>query len=123
MVVTVYTAKSKLFDKVHAKSVYIPSVNGDMQVLDNHIPVIVALRPGNIVIEKQSGDKIKINVNNGYIQFSKNELVAVIEKMSLTPEELTELENQAEAMRDTTIRKEAPVTETEFRGMKESQEH
>src|SRR5688572_23332029 len=98
MLATVYTAKNKLFDKVQVKSVYVPSISGDMQILNNHIPVIVALRPGTIVLEKDAGGKIDIKVDAGYIQFADNELVAVIEKMTLTEAEIDVLERQAEEM-------------------------
>jgi F-type H+-transporting ATPase subunit epsilon len=123
MVVTVYTAKSKLFDKVQAKSVYVPSISGDMQILNNHIPVIVALRPGMIILEKESGDKIKIKADSGYIQFANNELVAVIEKLSLTETELEELERQAENMRGVEIKHEDDITEEEFAKRVESENH
>jgi F0F1-type ATP synthase epsilon subunit len=121
MLATVYTAKNKLFDKVQVKSVYVPSISGDMQILNNHIPVIVALRPGTIVLEKVSGDKINVKVDTGYIQFAENELVAVIEKMTLTQEEIDDLERQAEEMRGVEIRKEGNISEDEFEDRVESE--
>ncbi len=121
MLVTIYTAKSKLFDKVQSKSVYLPSTSGDMQILDNHIPVIVVLKAGEVILEKSDGDKIKIRIDAGYVQFSNNELIAVIEKMSLTESERNILEKQAEEMRYTEVKHEDSVSESEFEDRNKSE--
>lgn len=122
MKVTVYTAKNKLFDKIEAKSVYLPSISGDLQILNNHIPLIAALRSGTIIIEKNSGDKIKIKVDAGYIQFADNELIAVIQKLNLTEAELDQLEQQAERMRGVQIKQEEIISEDEFKRRVESEQ-
>jgi F-type H+-transporting ATPase subunit epsilon len=121
MYVTVHTAKNKTVDKLDAKSVYLPGANGDMQILENHIPVLAALKTGNIIIERKSGGKINIALDTGFVQFSDNNMVILIEKTSLSPEELKEIESKAKQMKDTEIGlDEEDITETEFEHSEQS---
>ena len=59
--------------KQETKEVIIPSFEGQMGILNNHIPLITFLRPGIITI-KAAGEK-KYYVEEGTVEFSNNNLL------------------------------------------------
>ena len=59
--------------KQETKEVIIPSFEGQMGILNNHIPLITFLRPGIITI-KAEGEK-KYYVEEGTVEFSNNNLL------------------------------------------------
>ena len=59
--------------KSEVSEVVIPSYEGQMGILKNHIPLIAFLRPG-LIITQDNGEKIFF-VEEGIVEFSKNELL------------------------------------------------
>ena len=59
--------------KQETSEVVIPSFEGQMGILNNHIPLITFLRPGIIII-KAEGEK-KYYVEEGTVEFSNNNLL------------------------------------------------
>ena len=59
--------------KLEANEVIIPSYEGQMGILNNHIPLITFLRPGIIII-KTKVEK-KFYVEEGTVEFSNNNLL------------------------------------------------
>ena len=59
--------------KQETSEVVIPSFEGQMGILNNHIPLITFLRPGIITI-KATGEK-KYYVEEGTVEFSNNNLL------------------------------------------------
>lgn len=59
--------------KQETNEVIIPSFEGQMGILNNHIPLITFLRPGVITI-KAEGEK-KYYVEEGTVEFSNNNLL------------------------------------------------
>ena len=57
--------------KLEANEVIIPSYEGQMGILNNHIPLITFLRPGIITI-KTKAEK-KFYVEEGTVEFSNND--------------------------------------------------
>ena len=60
--------------KSDAAEVTIPSYEGQMGILKDHIPLITFLRPGLIIIKQNSGEK-KFFVEDGTVEFSNNNLL------------------------------------------------
>ena len=60
--------------KSEAVEVTIPSYEGQMGILKDHIPLITFLRPGLIIIKQNSGEK-KFFVEDGTVEFSNNSLL------------------------------------------------
>ena len=60
--------------KSEATEVTIPSYEGQMGILKDHIPLITFLRPGLITIKQNSGEK-KFFVEDGTVEFSNNNLL------------------------------------------------
>jgi ATP synthase F1 epsilon subunit len=81
-----------------AKEVTIPSYEGQMGILKNHIPLITFLRPGIISIQNQ--DEKKYFVEEGTVEFSNDNLLVLTstakDLTDLTQTSIEELLNQAE---------------------------
>ena len=60
--------------KSEATEVTIPSYEGQMGILKDHIPLITFLRPGLIVIKENSVEK-KFFIEDGTVEFSNNNLL------------------------------------------------
>ena len=60
--------------KSEASEVTIPSYEGQMGILRDHIPLITFLRPGLIVIKENSLEK-KFFIEDGTVEFSNNNLL------------------------------------------------
>tara|TARA_A100001011_G_C13785218_1_gene624753 strand:- start:23 stop:412 length:390 start_codon:yes stop_codon:yes gene_type:complete len=65
---------SKSIFKSDSLEVTIPSYEGQMGILKNHIPLITFLRPGLILIKENRGEK-KFFVEDGIVEFSNNNLL------------------------------------------------
>ena len=59
--------------KSEATEVTIPSFEGQMGILKDHIPLITLLRPGLILVQKQ--EEKKYFVEEGTVEFSDNNLL------------------------------------------------
>ena len=60
--------------KSEATEVTIPSYEGQMGILKDHIPLITFLRPGLITIKENSGEKFFF-IEDGTVEFSNNSLL------------------------------------------------
>lgn len=93
MKLEIITPESNIFSG-EAKSVSLPGLDGIFQVLNNHAPVISALKKGNLIVELESplseeqkndmividaSDKISVAVNGGVAELNKNKLIVLAE--------------------------------------------
>ena len=89
---------SNLILKTNTSEVVIPSYEGEMGILKNHIPLITFLRPGIIKVKDQI-DK-NFFVEEGTVEFSNNNLLILTstakEISKLSKKLLDELISQAE---------------------------
>ena len=60
--------------KINTSEVTIPSYEGQMGILKNHIPLITFLRPGLVIIKKNNNEK-KFFIEDGTVEFSNNILL------------------------------------------------
>tara|TARA_B110001452_G_C15066503_1_gene372253 strand:- start:101 stop:490 length:390 start_codon:yes stop_codon:yes gene_type:complete len=60
--------------KSETTEVTIPSYEGQMGILKDHIPLITFLRPGFIVIKENNGEK-KFFTEEGIVEFANNNLL------------------------------------------------
>ena len=60
--------------KTEATEVIIPSYEGQMGILKDHIPLITFLRPGLVKIKETSNEKIFF-IEDGTVEFSNNSLL------------------------------------------------
>jgi len=84
--------------KSEANEVTIPSYEGQMGILKDHIPLITFLRPGVILIRDQ--DEKKYYVEEGTVEFSDNNLLILtstaIDLKNLKQNSIADLLKQAE---------------------------
>ena len=64
----------RLILKSEAIEVTIPSYEGQMGILADHVPLITFLRPGLITIKENNGKKIYF-IEDGTVEFSNNSLL------------------------------------------------
>ena len=60
-----------------AKMVTLPSYEGDMSILKNHISVITFLRPGIIKVQKNEGNFKEFFVQDGTVEYFNDGLVVL----------------------------------------------
>ena len=82
------------------KIIKIPSYEGDMSILKNHISIITFLRPGIVKLEKQDGNSEEFFVEDGTVEFFNNTLVllssSVVDTKNLSKEFLDNLSKDTE---------------------------
>jgi len=83
-----------------AKMIKIPSYEGEMSILKDHISIITFLRPGLVKVEKKDSDFEEFFVQDGTIEFFNNTLillsVSAINLKNLSKEFLGNLNKEAE---------------------------
>ena len=87
----VYPEKKLLTDKV--SSATIPSFEGEMTILSNHIPLITFLRPG--ILKINGSKEIQYFLEEGTVEFSNNNLTilssTIIEISALSSEKISKM--------------------------------
>jgi len=90
-------APNKTILKTETSEVTIPSYEGQIGILKDHIPLITFLRPGIISLENQEK---KYYVEEGTVEFSNNNLLILTSKVrdlsDLNQSSIEDLLNQAE---------------------------
>ena len=87
------------------ESVTIPSFEGEMTILANHISLITFLRHG--IIEINGSKKVKYFIEDGTVEFSNNNLVilssTIIETINLTKDKIDKIIEESKSFlnRDT----------------------
>lgn len=71
--VDIVTPEKNIFSENSILSVTVPGIEGDMGILNNHIPIITFLRPGTIQIQAQNKDS-SFFISDGVLEFSNNVL-------------------------------------------------
>ena len=65
----------KIIFSSEASMVKLPSYEGDMSILKNHISIITFLRPGIIRVQKKEGDFEDFFTQDGTVEYFNNNLV------------------------------------------------
>ena len=85
----------KIIFSNNTKMVTLPSYEGDMSVLKNHISIITFLRPGIIKIQKDDNNFEEFFVEEGTVEFSNNTLIILSSTItpldSLTKEKISKM--------------------------------
>jgi ATP synthase F1 epsilon subunit len=83
-----------------AKMIKVPSYEGDMSILKNHISIITFLRPGLVKVEKKDSNFEEFFVQDGTIEFFNNTLIllsaSAINLKNLSKEFLNNLRKDTE---------------------------
>ena len=65
----------RIFFSDDVKMVTLPSYEGDMSILKNHISIIAYLRPGKIKVKKNDGNFEEFFIQDGTVEYFKDILV------------------------------------------------
>ena len=65
----------RIFFSDDVKMVTLPSYEGDMSILKNHISIIAYLRPGKINVQKNDGNFEEFFIQDGTVEYFKDSLV------------------------------------------------
>ncbi|KKP29774.1 MAG: F0F1 ATP synthase subunit epsilon [Parcubacteria group bacterium GW2011_GWA2_31_28] len=71
-------ALDKILFKGEAKSLSVPSSNGILQILDNHIPLLTSLKKGILKIQEKGKKEFVFEVHRGILDVRNNSKVIVL---------------------------------------------
>ncbi len=69
MKLNIISLKGLEFDG-EVSSLNLKTTSGEITVLDNHRPLITALKRGEAVVIKEDGDKLNFNIESGFLEVS-----------------------------------------------------
>ena len=78
--VDIVTPEKKIFSENNVLSVNVPGIEGDLEILNNHIPIITFLKPGRINIEAE-GSKKSFFISDGVLEFNSNVLTILVSEV------------------------------------------
>lgn len=78
MRVEIITPDESLF-KGEAKSVSMPGIDGSLGILDNHAPLITALKAGEVQVRTESGEEKTFTLKGGTAEVLHNRLLILAE--------------------------------------------
>ena len=78
--VDIVTPEKKIFSENNILSVNVPGIEGDLEILSNHIPIITFLKPGRINIEAE-GSKKSFFISDGVLEFNSNVLTILVSEI------------------------------------------
>ena len=78
--VDIVTPEKKIFSENNVLSVSVPGIEGDLEILNNHIPIITFLKPGRINIEAE-GSKKSFFISDGVLEFNSNVLTILVSEI------------------------------------------
>ena len=83
--VDIVTPEKKIFSESSVLSVNVPGIEGDLEVLSNHIPIITFLKPGKIHIEAEASSR-SFFISDGVLEFNNNVLTILVSEIFDTKE-------------------------------------
>ena len=78
--VDIVTPEKKIFSENNVLSVNVPGIEGDLEILSNHIPIITFLKPGRINIEAE-GSKKSFFISDGVLELNSNVLTILVSEI------------------------------------------
>ena len=78
--VDIVTPEKKIFSENNVLSANVPGIEGDLEILSNHIPIITFLKPGRINIEVE-GLKKSFFISDGVLEFNSNVLTILVSEI------------------------------------------
>jgi len=78
--------------------VTLPTSQGQITILPNHLPLVAILVPGELIIKNQKKEEIFMAVAHGFIEVGKNE-IRVLTETAERAEEIDELRAQEARLR------------------------
>lgn len=77
------------------KSIVLPSIKGEIEILPEHMPLITELDQGDVIIELTNGQKLDFLISRGYARIANNEVTLLLDEVDLADELVKEEIEQA----------------------------
>lgn len=71
------------FFKGEIKSVKVPGISGQFEVLQNHAPIVSALGEGSVYIKKSTGEDLVFTITKGFIEVLSNEISLLVQGINV----------------------------------------
>ncbi|HAH04160.1 MAG: ATP synthase epsilon chain [Parcubacteria group bacterium GW2011_GWA2_43_17] len=91
----------------------LPTKLGEITILPNHIPLVSALAPGEVLI-KQGKEEVPLAVSGGFVELSNNKLVILADTAERVEEIDTERAEQARDRARALLNKKQTADEVDF---------
>ena len=89
------------------KSLRLPSLTGEVEILPEHMSLITELDQGDIILELENGQKVDLLISRGYARIVDNEVTLLLDEVDLADElvkdEIEEAIANAEKMIDSSV--------------------
>ena len=106
------TTPEKVVYEAEVDQVTLPTADGEITILPNHIPLISLLRPGEL-IAKIGLDIIALAMSGGFLEFSNNNLIILADTAERV-EDIDLLRAEEARQRAESLRQEKQIDEAEF---------
>ncbi len=80
MELVVLTPEKQYFSG-NIKSITVPGVSGEFEILENHAPLVSAVGEGRVKIIKADGDSLNFEVNRGFLEVINNDLALLVNQI------------------------------------------
>ncbi len=80
MELVVLTPEKQYFSG-NIKSITVPGVSGEFEVLENHAPLVSAIGEGRVKIIKSDGESVNFEVNRGFLEVINNDLALLVNQI------------------------------------------
>lgn len=79
MTLEILTPEKKLFNG-EVYGVQMPGISGSFEVLENHAPLVSALKPGRLkVIKDKQNHLANFNIQGGFVEVLANKITVLVE--------------------------------------------
>ena len=72
---TIISQKQTIFEG-SVRSVFLPGIEGEFEVMDHHKPLISLLKPGDVIINWEAA----LPISKGVVMVNNKELIAMVEE-------------------------------------------
>ncbi len=93
--------------------VTLPTTNGEVTVLPNHMPYITVLGSGEITLKKE-GQESTLAVSGGFVEFNKNEMVVLADMAERAEEIDLQMAEDAKKRAEESMKQKITMDESEY---------
>jgi len=102
----VVTLNKKLYDQ-KVSSLTVPGADGELTILANHVPLVVLLKAGEILVKDESGQESFLVISRGSLTVQKNKAVVMATSADLVDELNEEKIKQAQEQAEKILREKS----------------
>ena len=82
MTISILTPDKEIFAG-DIKSVKVPGAAGQLQILNNHAPLISFLQKGEVVVVKTDGAPLKFTIEKGFVEVLRKEGALLVQGVTM----------------------------------------